>query len=117
MPPTMGGNTWPNDSGQSGTARPDPVLVTSPPAKIRTRVDAASRTAQRCRPRAGVDTTTDARPSVPARGPGRQRAILRQPVLAHLGRAVLVRAPVDGRELAREVAVRRRGGRHPLEGV
>ena len=31
----ISGITWPKLSGQSGTARPEPVLVTSPPAKIR----------------------------------------------------------------------------------
>jgi hypothetical protein len=46
----MGGISIPYDSGQSGTASPEPVLVTSPPMKIRTRVAAAVATASRCRP-------------------------------------------------------------------
>ena len=52
-PPTIGGNTWPNDSGQSGTASADPVLVTSPPTKSRTNVLAAVATASRWMPREG----------------------------------------------------------------
>src|SRR5437016_14448853 len=36
----------PNDSGQSGTASPDPVLVTRPPMKRRRRVAAAVSTAR-----------------------------------------------------------------------
>jgi hypothetical protein len=31
MPPTIGGKNIPYDNGQSGTASPDPVLVTRPP--------------------------------------------------------------------------------------
>ena len=34
----MGGKSVPNESGQSGTAKPDPVLVTIPPTKIKKRV-------------------------------------------------------------------------------
>lgn len=34
----MGGKTIPYDKGQSGTDNPDPVLVTSPPAKIKNTV-------------------------------------------------------------------------------
>src|SRR5499433_4378028 len=30
-PPTIGGNTCPKDNGQSGTAKPEPVLVTNAP--------------------------------------------------------------------------------------
>src|SRR5262245_27705626 len=48
--------------GQSGTARPDPVLVTRPPAKISTRVDAATRAAKRCRTIPGYDGASRARP-------------------------------------------------------
>src|SRR5687768_17396029 len=52
MPPTQFsiGNVnivQPYEFGQSGTERPDPVLVTSPPAKIRTAVDAAVSSAKR----------------------------------------------------------------------
>lgn len=32
IPPTMGGISFPYERGQSGTARPEPVLVTIPPA-------------------------------------------------------------------------------------
>src|SRR5207247_27714 len=46
---TIGGKNCPYDSGQSGTERLDPVLVTSPPTKISTKVAAAVRTAKRCR--------------------------------------------------------------------
>src|SRR6266542_1836978 len=65
MPPTIGGITMPYESGQSGTERPEPVLVTSPPAKTRTSVLSARPTAKRCRavatscddpaPRSGVN--------------------------------------------------------------
>src|SRR5258705_1308946 len=52
MPPTIlfSGNAHMNQPyvfGQSGTDRPEPVLVTSPPAKIRTPVDAATSAANR----------------------------------------------------------------------
>jgi len=50
MPPTIGGKNWPYDSGQSGTARLDPVLVTRPPMKINTNVEAAVISEKRCRP-------------------------------------------------------------------
>src|SRR6185369_15039563 len=48
-PPTMGGISMPYDSGQSGTARPDPVLVTRPPTKMSASVQAAVKTANRWR--------------------------------------------------------------------
>ena len=35
--------------GQSGTERPDPVLVTRPPAKIKMAVETATRRAKRCK--------------------------------------------------------------------
>jgi len=35
----MGGNRLPYDKGQSGTAKPEPVLVTSPPTKIKKSVE------------------------------------------------------------------------------
>ncbi len=44
-PPVMCGNRPPNDSGQSGTESPEPVLVTSPPATRRTVVAHAQATA------------------------------------------------------------------------
>ena len=47
-PPTMGGNTCPKDNGQSGTANPEPVLVTNAPTKINTSVAPAVTTARRC---------------------------------------------------------------------
>src|SRR6185503_20170893 len=51
MPPTilLSGNAHMNQPyvfGQSGTDSPEPVLVTSPPAKIRTAVDAATSAAK-----------------------------------------------------------------------
>src|SRR5258707_2960156 len=49
MPPTIGGITMPYERGQSGTDRPEPVLVTSPPAKTRTSVLSERATAKRCR--------------------------------------------------------------------
>src|SRR6266496_2694534 len=51
MPPTIGGKNCPYDKGQSGTARLDPVLVTSPPTKISTKVAPAVKSAKRCRQR------------------------------------------------------------------
>src|SRR5205814_7441164 len=42
MPPIIGGKTMPYDSGQSGTARPEPVDVTIAPAKMRNSVEAAT---------------------------------------------------------------------------
>src|SRR5215467_2876734 len=47
-PPTIGGNTCPKDNGQSGTAKPEPVLVTNAPTKIKTSVAPAVSTAKRC---------------------------------------------------------------------
>ena len=45
----MWGNKVPKERGQSGTARLDPVLVTSAPAKSRTKVQPAVTRAKRCR--------------------------------------------------------------------
>jgi hypothetical protein len=42
----MGGLIVPKDSGQSGTARPEPVEVTIPPAKRRKKAAAADSLAQ-----------------------------------------------------------------------
>jgi hypothetical protein len=39
---------WPYVFGQSGTARPEPVLVTIPPAAINSTVDAATSFEYRC---------------------------------------------------------------------
>ena len=47
-PPTIGGKTCPKDNGQSGTAKPEPVLVTKAPMKIKTSVAPAVSTAKRC---------------------------------------------------------------------
>ena len=44
----MGGNTCPKDNGQSGTAKPEPVLVTNAPTQINTSVAPAVTTAKRC---------------------------------------------------------------------
>src|SRR5713101_744179 len=46
----MGGKTCPKESGQSGTARPEPVLVTSPPRKSSTKVAPAVAAANRWSP-------------------------------------------------------------------
>src|SRR5215208_4925768 len=45
----MGGISMPYESGQSGTARPEPVLVTRPPTKMSASVQTAVRTPKRCR--------------------------------------------------------------------
>src|SRR5258706_3411708 len=55
MPPTIGGIIMPYESGQSGTDRPEPVLVTSPPANTRTSVLSERTTAKRCRAVATCD--------------------------------------------------------------
>src|SRR5688572_29878361 len=44
MPPIMGGIKRPYESGQSGTARPESVVLTRPPTKIRKSVLAATAT-------------------------------------------------------------------------
>ena len=49
----MGGKTGPKESGQSGTASPEPVLVTRPPANSSTAVAVAVATARRCSPAPG----------------------------------------------------------------
>src|SRR4029453_13778879 len=46
----MGGITIPYESGQSGTERPEPVLVTSPPTNTRASVPSKATTAKRARP-------------------------------------------------------------------
>ena len=56
--------------GQSGTDSPEPVLVTRPPAKIRTAVEAATSTAKRWRRIAwieGYSLNVNGRPSFPWR--------------------------------------------------
>src|ERR1043166_6947176 len=55
MPPIIGGKTLPYDSGQSGTARPEPVDVTMAPAKIRNSVEKATSFAKR-RSQSGVES-------------------------------------------------------------
>src|SRR5215217_6604332 len=49
--PTIFGNTWPFESGQSGVASPASLLVTSAPAIIKKNVAQATKTAKRLRPR------------------------------------------------------------------
>src|SRR5213083_448965 len=114
-PPRMGGSSMPKESGQSGTASPEPVEVTSPPTKSSTKVAPAVSTAKRWRPVVRRSAMCSVRC-----GGGRLRlepARLWQVVLGHQRRAVLVGAAVHGGEGAREVAVRRRGGGLPLERV
>src|SRR6185503_389230 len=112
-PPTMAGNTCPNESGQSGTARPDPVLVTRPPRNKSAYVAPAVRTAKRCRAmeaERGIGSVRCGHLAV-------ESACLRQVVFLDQRRRILVRTAVDGGKRAREVAVRRRRRRLPLERV
>src|SRR6266542_2358308 len=60
-PPTIGGNTCPKDNGQSGTAKPEPVLVTNAPTKIKTSVAPAVSTAKRCTHTGHTESRNDAR--------------------------------------------------------
>src|SRR6187401_2291011 len=70
----MGGITMPYDSGQSGTDRPDSVLVTRPPMKMRTSVLADVSRTRRCRqgsksetlPREAAVAAGSATPNPPA---------------------------------------------------
>src|SRR6266850_7684169 len=108
-----GGNRnmlWPNVVGQSGTARAAPVLVTSPPKTMSTPVAAAVSTARRCAGLIRGSPSVRPRPRRPGRG-----LVLREVVLGGFRIAVLVRAPVDGRQRGAPVEVRRRRGRRPLE--
>src|SRR5215468_256387 len=111
----MRGKSCPNESGQSGTASPEPVLVTSPPTKIRTSVAPAIAVAKRCNQAgARAATSTTRRTSVRVRRASGEEAVLRQIVLFDLRRAVLVRPAIDGRQRRSEIAVRRRRRRYPL---
>src|SRR5436309_12866347 len=113
--PRMGGSTMPKESGQSGTASPEPVEVTSPPTKSSAKVAPAVSTAKRWRPvlrRSAIRSV--------GCGGGRLRlepAGLREVVLGDQRRAVFVGAAVHGGEGTREVAVRRRRRGLPLERV
>src|SRR5581483_3507921 len=93
--------------GQSGTARAAPVLVTRPPATIRSSVVPAVVAASRCgQSERAVMPERRSRPSV-APGPGargRQPPVLRQVVLGHLRGAVLVGAAVDDGQRGAPVA-------------
>src|SRR5690348_16505831 len=55
MPPIIGGKTLPYESGQSGTARPEPVDVTMAPAKMRKSVEKATSLVKR-RSQSGVES-------------------------------------------------------------
>src|SRR6059058_2356004 len=105
--------TFPYDSGQSGTERPDSVDVTRPPATISPSVAAAVTTAKRCRAMLRPWTAS------PMGGdrPSRRRLVLGPVVVgAALRRAVLVRPAVNGRDVV-EVLVGRRRRCLPLERV
>src|SRR5262245_50789066 len=83
---------WPKVVGQSGTARADPVLVTSPPKTTSTSVANHVTSASRCL-RLIIPTTRRTRRRSVTAGAGarpRGRLPLRQEVFAGLRRAVLV---------------------------
>src|SRR3989338_9605851 len=76
MPPTIGGNHVPYDSGQSGTASAESVDVTNPPAIKRKKVATAVTTAKMCMGRIASSCEKEARPARfaaanPWDGPGR----------------------------------------------
>src|SRR4051794_41201000 len=129
MPPTIGGRSMPYESGQSGTARPEPVEVTIAPAKIRNRVSAAV-TFVKCRSQAGVGRTEIIRgfytsTSTQRRGLGLQPldelivrvdgqlsahavvAVVVQPHAGHLPGPALV--PLDRGVVKRDAHARNRG--------
>src|SRR5687767_13359556 len=112
--------SFPYESGQSGTERPDSVEVTSPPATIKTSVEAAVRTAKRWSARllaSGLGPGHSAATSpMGGHGPAGRRLVLRPVVVGPLRSAELVRAAVNGRNVV-EVFVRRRRRRLPLERV
>src|SRR5687767_6380670 len=116
----MGGISFPYESGQSGTERPDSVEVTSPPATMRASVETAVRTAKRCSARllavAGVPRGSAGTSPMGGHGPAGRRLVLRPVVVGPLRRAELVRAAIDRRNVV-EVLVRRRRRRLPLERV
>src|SRR5207249_10717525 len=101
-------------------------LVTSPPAVSSSRVQKAVKTAKRCSPGENpggeppsVGEKGTPPPSVRVsrgpRGEGR-RDVLREVVLHRLRGRELVRTPVDGGDRFEVAVARRRGGR-PLQGV
>src|SRR5688572_21500738 len=121
-------------SGQVGTASPERVVVTLAPAKSRTNVAAVRKRdhPQRaplvrgwssCFIRLQVCVTAPRGRGTSVvrrrrRGGRSEFLVLRQPVLGDLGRRVLVRAAVDVRDVAGEVAVDAGGRRRrPLERV
>src|SRR6185295_15940222 len=112
MPPTilLSGNAHMNQPyvfGQSGTDRPEPVLVTSPPAKIKTAVDAATNAAKIGSTPLGLEAECEVLGFLFANGDGlRLRAELLVPRLNRVGSR---RQP-----LQREGSV---GGRHRVIGV
>src|SRR5687768_8158921 len=104
-----------NDAGQDGTLSPESVVVTCPPMKIRRKVRTTS-IAERALMDAEPRSALSAAGGKPASLRRRQLPVLREVVLSDFGRRVLVRAAVYGRD-PREVAVRRRSRRLPLERV
>src|SRR5262249_40580019 len=93
-------------------ARAAPVLVTSPPKRMRTSVIAMVVSAS-------PDLSRGTGLCPPSVGPGGGRSLrrlrLRKEVLPRLGRAVLVGTTVDGGQGPSPVEVRRRRGGRPLE--
>src|SRR5712692_1927849 len=113
---------WPKVVGQSGTASAAPVLFTSPPNRISTKVAPVVTRARRCaslltRATASMGLRPTARRSVPGRGRPSERLRLRKKVLLRLRRAVLVGAAVDRRQRRTPVQVGWRRRRRPLQRV
>src|SRR5215813_10000976 len=105
-PPTIGGNTCPKDNGQSGTAKPEPVLVTNAPTKIKTSVAPAVTTAKRCTHTGHTAYPFQLSLMSPAPCGDFETTALRQPVLRDLWRTEFVRPTIDhGR--GEEITVRR----------
>src|SRR5215469_9239808 len=123
IPPFHAGINLPKARGQSGTASAEPVDVTSPPTKMRQQVTLALSTAKRwsartpesCK-RCILSVGSDAALVGRRRNLG-QFARLRQVVLRHFGRAVLVGAAINYRQRADPVAMSRRRRRRPFERV
>src|SRR3989338_11488147 len=109
MPPTIGGNHVPYDSGQSGTASPESVDVTNPPAIKRKKVATAVTTAKMFMAVLMEEWLLAVRRN-------RGRLGLRQPILGTTRDAVLIRPVVHGGGLG-EVAVGWRRGGHPFQRV
>src|SRR5262245_26647118 len=115
-PPTIGGNTCPKDNGQSGTAKPEPVLVTNAPTKIKTSVAPAVTTAKRCTHTGHTAYPFQLSLMSPAPRGDFETTALRQPVLRDLWRTEFVRPPIDhGR--SEEITVRRWRRRIPLQSI